>query len=135
MILPKFRQRYFWKYNCKHGLLIDEYGPKCFRQKFAQWISMEKILFPLRSCLEYFHIFQRRIQNPLKHLRWTLCKNSEGFKPLTFFAKYLIFDVGKGSEYASAFLIKRWLGVVIKIDSITVGFLEYGFSFFKIVNL
>ena len=48
----------------------------------------------------YIHSFQRRIQNPGKHLRDFFAKIINGMKPLTIFTKLFILDVSQGSKYA-----------------------------------
>ena len=55
--------------------------------------------------------YQRRIQNPVKHLRWSfLAKIINGFQPLTIFAKSSTLDTWQGSEYifGCGFIICQW---------------------------
>ena len=45
---------------------------------------------------------QRRIQNSVKHLRWSVfAKIANAFEPLIIFKQRFILDVWKGSEYVS----------------------------------
>ena len=46
-------------------------------------------------------ITQRHIQNPVKHVRGSFCKNRQRLKPLTIFAKRSILDVWNSSQYNS----------------------------------
>ena len=51
-----------------------------------------------------FFKFERRIQNPVEHLRWSFfVKIVTGFQALTTFAKSSMLDVRLGSEYAPKF--------------------------------
>ena len=52
-------------------------------------------------------MFQRRIQNPVEHVRWSFfAKIVNSFQPLTIFVKSSILDVRLGFEYASDILTK-----------------------------
>ena len=55
------------------------------------------------------NIFQRRIQNFAKYLRWSLLwkQLTNEFQPLTVLAKSSILDIWQGSEYAYLFLKKQ----------------------------
>ena len=44
---------------------------------------------------------QMHIENPVKHLRWSLKQKVNGFYLLTISAKHSILDVWQGSDYAS----------------------------------
>ena len=63
-------------------------------------MNMERKFFG-RKCEWYS--YQRRIQNPVKHLTWKklFAKIVNGLKSLTIFRESFIFDVWQGSEYNS----------------------------------
>ena len=53
----------------------------------------------------YIRVYQRQIQNPVKHLRWMyhFAKIVNGCQPLTSFAKHPSVDVWQGFEYDSEY--------------------------------
>ena len=67
----------------------------CFLWKFLTK-TLQNICF-------IFFAQQRRIQNPAKHLRYSVLQKKVNYwKPLTIFEKCSILEVWQGSEYTSA---------------------------------
>ena len=49
---------------------------------------------------------RRRIQNPVKYLKWSFLRNSQWHQSLTIFGKGSVLDIWQGSEYVSSY--KEW---------------------------
>ena len=53
---------------------------------------------------------QMRIENHVKHLRWSIKQKINGFYPWTVSAKHFTLDVRHGSDYASGLLKLLYCG-------------------------
>ena len=88
----------YWFKNLIFNLLISLPSTRLYVNKeYQSERSNDLLIFLIKSLFQiYLH---RRIQNPVKHLRWRLAKIVNGLKPLIVFAKNL--DVWQDLEYAS----------------------------------
>ena len=71
---------------------------KLFWSCFAKKLSNINYL---RNFIKKCYIQQRRVQNPAKHLKWSILQTVNSFQLLLIFSKSSILDVGLGCEYTS----------------------------------